>query len=332
MDNEIKVSIECLVYNHEPYLRDCLDGIVMQKTNFRFEAIVHDDCSTDHSADIIREYEAKYPDIIKPIYEKENQFSKGAGGLTKSKMNGISYGKYIAFCEGDDYWIDPYKLQKQFDYLETHPNTVMCFTNFNVLYQESGLLKKSVLTSDPTKYHTDFSLEQWIISPGYIGPMTWLIRRKAWFTIPEIPTSDGTYLWVSHFLSLGKIFCLKDLTSAVYRSHKGSITNSLSFKTQYWQKLNFYYAKCHLIDYYLKDDRKKDELKREVLNDFFNNNYCKKILCYGDKKDIDILHRHISNLSLINKILYHLCKIRIIRSLYRIIYLTYVHKRTSLSV
>ena len=73
---ELMVSIRCLVYNHEPYLRQCLDGFVMQQTNFRFEAIVHDDASTDGSAAIIREYAAKYPDIIKPIYETENQYSK----------------------------------------------------------------------------------------------------------------------------------------------------------------------------------------------------------------------------------------------------------------
>lgn len=76
MGKVILVSIQCLVYNHEPYLRQCLDGIVMQKTNFKFEAIVHDDCSTDNSASIIREYAEKYPEIIKPIYEKRKPIFK----------------------------------------------------------------------------------------------------------------------------------------------------------------------------------------------------------------------------------------------------------------
>ena len=76
LDNQIIVSIKCLVYNHAPYIRQCLDGFVMQKTNFRFEAIVHDDASTDGTQDIIREYAEKYPDIINPIYETENQYSK----------------------------------------------------------------------------------------------------------------------------------------------------------------------------------------------------------------------------------------------------------------
>jgi glycosyltransferase involved in cell wall biosynthesis len=114
------VAIHCLVYNHEPYLRDCLEGFVMQKTNFPFVAIVHDDASTDNSAAIIREYEEKYSDIIKPIYEKENQWRKGT--LTKVMNTAIEAtgAKYVAMCEGDDYWTDPLKLQKQVDFLESH--------------------------------------------------------------------------------------------------------------------------------------------------------------------------------------------------------------------
>ena len=91
------VSIRCLVYNHGPYLRQCLDGFVMQKTNFAFEAIVHDDASTDNSAEIIREYAEKYPDIIKPIYETENQYSKHDGSLRRIMDAAIHPdAKYIA--------------------------------------------------------------------------------------------------------------------------------------------------------------------------------------------------------------------------------------------
>ncbi len=114
-EEPILVAIHCLVYNHEPYLRDCFEGFVMQKTNFRFVAIVHEDCSTDHSADIIREYEAKYPDIFRPIYETENQYSKHDSSLGRVMNAAIDAtgAKYVAICEGDDYWTDPYKLQKQ---------------------------------------------------------------------------------------------------------------------------------------------------------------------------------------------------------------------------
>ena len=138
-EEPILVAIHCLVYNHEPYLRDCFEGFVMQKTNFRFVAIVHDDCSTDHSADIIREYEAKYPDIFRPIYETENQYSKNDGSLGRIMNEAIDAtgAKYIAMCEGDDYWIDPLKLQKQVDILETDETLMMCCTNCSVVDNHS---------------------------------------------------------------------------------------------------------------------------------------------------------------------------------------------------
>lgn len=113
------VSIRCLVYNHEPYLRQCLDGFVMQQTTFPFEAIIHDDASTDGSAAIIREYAEKYPDIIKPIYETDNQYSKHDGSLARIMDAAMHPGsKYVASCEGDDYWTDPNKLQMQVDVME----------------------------------------------------------------------------------------------------------------------------------------------------------------------------------------------------------------------
>lgn len=123
-DTEIKVSIICNVYNHEKYIRDALEGFVMQKTNFAFEVLIHDDASTDKTANIIREYELKYPEIIKPIYQTENQYSKGHG-IAQFQEPRIK-GKYVAFCEGDDYWTDPLKLQKQYDAMEAHPEVDMC--------------------------------------------------------------------------------------------------------------------------------------------------------------------------------------------------------------
>lgn len=126
--SNILVSIHCLVYNHEPYIRKCLEGFVMQKTDFRFEAIVHADASTDKSAAIIREYAEKFPDIIKPIYQAENQYSQKNGAIGRA-ISAKTRGKYIALCEGDDYWTDPLKLQKQVDFLENHPDYSMTCTD-----------------------------------------------------------------------------------------------------------------------------------------------------------------------------------------------------------
>jgi glycosyltransferase involved in cell wall biosynthesis len=99
----------------------------MQKTDFQIEVLIHDDASTDGTADIIREYEDKYPEIIKPIYQIENQYSKGIK-ISQTYNWPRAQGKYMAFCEGDDYWTDPYKLQKQVDFLEKNPEYGMCYT------------------------------------------------------------------------------------------------------------------------------------------------------------------------------------------------------------
>lgn len=125
MEEEIKVSVMCLVYNHEKYLNDCLSSLVNQKTNFNYEVIVHDDASVDESVKIIKEYAQKYPKLIKPILQVDNQFSKGVI-ITKDFFLPMAKGKYIAFCEGDDFWIDENKLQKQYDALEAHSECMMC--------------------------------------------------------------------------------------------------------------------------------------------------------------------------------------------------------------
>lgn len=129
--DDILVSIKCLTYNQEKYIAQCLEGFVMQKTDFRFEAVVHDDASTDGTASFIREYAEKYPDIIKPIYQTENQYSKKDGSLNRIVCSHLK-GKYVAICEGDDYWTDPLKLQKQVDFMEANPDCGLCYTKVHV--------------------------------------------------------------------------------------------------------------------------------------------------------------------------------------------------------
>lgn len=121
----MKVSVYCLVFNHGKYLRSALDGFIRQKVNFPFEVIVHDDCSTDNSASIINEYAIKYPNIIRPIYQKENQYSKGIN-IKHTFIAPLVKGDYVAVCEGDDYWCDDLKLQKQVDFLDNHPEYIAC--------------------------------------------------------------------------------------------------------------------------------------------------------------------------------------------------------------
>lgn len=163
-NQEIVVSVRCTVYNHGPFLRQCLDGIIMQQADFRYEAFVHDDASTDESAAIIREYADKYPDIIKPYFEKENLYSKKDGRF-RALTYSPSYlrGKYISLCEGDDYWTDPLKLQKQVSYLETHPECAMVFGN--ALEHWEGTNKPDRIFSNLTDrdYDPDETSRGWII-------------------------------------------------------------------------------------------------------------------------------------------------------------------------
>lgn len=142
MNNDIVVSICCSVYNHEKYLRQCIDGFINQKTEFRFEVLIHDDASTDESAKIIREYEKKYPKIIKPIFQTENQYSKGIKNSWAYQYPRAK-GKYIALCEGDDFWTDPYKLQKQVEILESDNSISLCLHAVRCILENGNYMERT---------------------------------------------------------------------------------------------------------------------------------------------------------------------------------------------
>ncbi len=130
------VTVWCLTYNQKDFINDALNGFVMQKTTFPFEVVVHDDASTDGTTDIIMEYAECYPEIIKPMVEKKNQWQKGGLKHIISIMNEHHRrGRYIAFCEGDDYWTDPNKLQLQVDFLENNSDYSMCFHSAKKKYE-----------------------------------------------------------------------------------------------------------------------------------------------------------------------------------------------------
>ena len=119
------VSISCITFNHASFLRQCLDSFLMQKTNFEFEIVINDDCSTDGTIEILNEYKNKYPKKINLQIQKENQWSQGVRGITARFNLPRCTGKYVALCEGDDYWTDENKLQKQVDILENDDTIVL---------------------------------------------------------------------------------------------------------------------------------------------------------------------------------------------------------------
>lgn len=202
MKDQIAVSIICNAYNHGKYIRDALEGFVMQKTDFPFEVLVHDDASTDNTADVIREYAEKYPELIKPIIQTENQYQKNRGAVRKIQAARV-HGKYIALCEGDDYWNDPDKLQMQYDYMEAHPDCTLCACSTNWLNMLSGKVEKHCKID----HDMDLSLED-------------IILEKNGRIFPTVSVFVKSYIWMEK-LTWG--FPIGDYPLAVYAALHGTV-------------------------------------------------------------------------------------------------------------
>lgn len=226
MNNDIMVSIICNAYNHEKYIRDALDSFLMQKTDFAFEVLVHDDASTDKTADIIRQYEQKYPDIIKPIYQTENQYSKDVD-ITGCYQYPRARGKYIAYCEGDDYWIDSLKLQKQVDAMEQHPELDMCTCG---AIRVAAQTKKPIDYVRPAKKDIIFTTRQVILGKGgYFANASTLYRNTLCFNIPKfVANYPLDYLRHIHGSLRGGILYLSDCMVA-YRWMSVGSWNSTTY-------------------------------------------------------------------------------------------------------
>ena len=164
------VSTLCVVYNQAPYLRQCLDGLVSQETTFGYEIIIHDDASTDGSADIIREYVAKYPKKVRAILQTKNQFSQKKD-IWATFLIPQAKGKYITFCEGDDYWCDSMKLQRQVDFLEVHPEVSICYHQFREYDQQ----KQSFEPHDNPAPKDGLSVKE-LLWGGYLHTTTLMCR------------------------------------------------------------------------------------------------------------------------------------------------------------
>lgn len=216
--SKILVSVVCTAYNHEKYIRDCIEGFLMQKTDFSYEVLINEDASTDSTAEIIKEYEEQFPDIIKPIYQKENQYSKKVG-LWRTILFPRAKGKYIAICEGDDYWTDPLKLQRQVDFLESNPDFSLCFHNAWVVFQNSGhkVLFKDLRSGE---YTGEDILKEWTV------PTASVVFRKDQFDKRHLSNPRFLFSDIILFLTLaesGKLMAFSQPMSA-YRRHEGGIS------------------------------------------------------------------------------------------------------------
>ena len=220
------VSICSITYNHAPYIRQCLDGFLMQKTKFRYEIIIHDDASTDGTTEIIKEYAEKHPDLITPIFQKENQYSKGIRGMFPRFCFPHAKGKYIALCEGDDYWTDPLKLQKQVDFLESHPDYVMCSSKYQIL--EENIAKITSSWYDEKCQDVAYSLDTLIHGGWYFHPLTVVFRSSELNLQEYIRYPYGMVaVMFFHILKKGNGMMLPE-EMAVYRIHEGGVWSGIN--------------------------------------------------------------------------------------------------------
>lgn len=219
----IKLSIVCITYNQSKYISQCIDSFIMQKCDFDIEVLIHDDCSTDGTKEIIKEYAKKYPNIIKPFFEEENQYTKGNIIKVIKNLYSRCIGKYIAICEGDDYWCDEYKLQKQVDFMEAHPDYALCYHPCKILYEERAeqkpdcwgtsstknpqpyynLLKANNIPANSVMYRTEYLKQELFDYPDDIYPPDWFthISVAQHGKIGYLPDVMYVYRWHSQGIS-----------------------------------------------------------------------------------------------------------------------------------
>lgn len=219
--DKIMVSVVCITYNHEDYIRDALNGFLSQKVNFNYEIIVHDDASTDKTVEIIQDYERRYPDMIRTVYQKENQYSKKRNFQFLRCVYGLCKGKYIAFCEGDDFWIDKHKLQIQIDFMEKTPRYVL--TAHNAIRLECG--SGTIDAMDP--YCSDKMLMAEEIIMQYHGNLptaSMVIKTDVLLKADDLFWEYDVGDWMLQLSSIlkGDIYYFDRIMSMYRSAHKGS--------------------------------------------------------------------------------------------------------------
>lgn len=253
---EIMVSVWCTTYNHEPYIRDALEGFVMQKTDFDYEVVVYDDASTDGTSDILREYAEKYPEIFHLFLAKKNIYRHSRRkNFLMAFRHKFLIGKYVAYCEGDDYWIDENKLQMQVDYMEEHPECSMYTHNCQRLNCDTGQTENRKIIS--IEGEGDVCIEE-LIAPKIAHPSTasFLFRREL-FEAPFFfyNTSVGDYPLVLCAAAHGKVHYNSKIMS-VYRWKSKESHSDRFFKDTSLQAYHFLGLIQFLRDYNQYTDKK----------------------------------------------------------------------------
>jgi len=265
-----KLTVVTTTYNQEKFIKDCIEGIVNQKTSFPFQLIISDDCSTDETRNIIKEYQKKYPDIVKPIFREKNL---GAMGNFVQTLNEV-HTEYVALCDGDDYWTDMSKLQKQVDFLDKNKDYTICYHLTKVVFEDNS--------EEPSVYPLCDETEQTfkdLLSGNNIPANTvvyrWLFKDKDSF-IKEFPDDiipGDYYVHLMHGRK-GKIHLINKQMS-IYRRQK----DGMWYETiKSGPKIDFYIKNgIKIINFYVQAEK-----NLEINNDDFDE------LC--DYAIIDVLN------------------------------------------
>lgn len=261
------VSVKTITYNHEKFIAQCIEGIMMQKTNFAFEYIIGEDCSTDSTMEIVQEYARRYPDVIRIITAEKN-----VGAVENdNRTDRACRGKYVAFCEGDDFWTDPYKLQKQVDFLEANPQYGMVHTSFSCINGD-----KLIENVWKDKKIPQGDVLDELISGNYIATATVCIRNeflkkiRIANQIKENKWRMGDYpLWIE-VAAQSKIAYMPDVTMT-YRVHPDSATHSLDWNGDF----KFFQSRYQIKRYYV------EKYDRDKLLPFLDKRYHQELLKYA---------------------------------------------------
>lgn len=271
------VSILCTAYNHEAYIAQALESFVSQKTDFDFEVLVNDDLSTDNTAQIIRSYAEKYPGIIKPIFQEKNLFSQGKCIYTEVFFP-ICRGKYVAVCEGDDYWTDDTKLQRQVDFMEAHPDYSLCVHNTMLHYCDDTQADRPLLSRGKDM---DLTLEDVIPGASKAYHTSSILART------ELISQTPDFFWIAHrsggfidyafalWLSIrGRIHYIDRLMS-VYRIGSGASAWSTGVDHQYEKLIRFVSGELEMLKALEKHvpEEKKELVRENVLEREFELMY-----------------------------------------------------------
>lgn len=282
LDNP-EVSIICATYNHKDFIEDAIKGFLEQETSFTFEIIIHDDASTDGTREIVERYAYKYPNLIKAILQEENQYSQKRRPL--DIVLPATRGKYIALCEGDDYWTDPKKLQKQYDFLEENTDHACCYHNAFV-FNKTGIISDSKL---PEKFKKDASQQDLLLNNCFILTLS-LFFKKQFLQFPEEKGSvaNGDNFLISMLGLYGKGKYMPEIEPAAYRIHPNSTWSSKNQEQKKAMLNNTFHwiAKYHersgrknIADFYYKKASALNQ--REVKTSIENRT---KYFCIGRNK------------------------------------------------